>query len=379
MDPCVRITTNPAPVFAPQRELQTAVDLLIESAINEEILSIQGLVENKEGGFTECCDKDVSKQTLDVTSTSGGNSNKREGHAENTSGEGGRDKMLTSDLYLSDEGATSLQESKSPVKKIDTIKPAHGKTPKSHVLKTKIKSSEYVELSSSESEEESKSAKKKIKLISPLPLKKKFEHVFIGGSGKVQCRHVLLRGDKKGLRCTSSINAGFGDLCDKHVRKTNAGKVKLQEKVESMEREWIDLKKKLLDYEKTTLSQKRCIFTNRQKILALEKETEQLKNTIRGYEVNAQEMQNKLDTVLNKRPEQNTPSKNIDVPRRKITKLDKGKTYKLVKFEGSEAVLQHKDEQFRLILPSHMHRPGTEGKWSLTFNSHSNKFEWLQL
>lgn len=255
----------------------------------------------------------------------------------------------------------------------------------------KIKSKEYI--SDSENEEEDQSFKnltadkitdekefKKAMLISPMALSKQTN----------VCRHVYIKGSKKGIRCSNTTKSEF---CSTHSQKSkildsnNTSKeeinqIKLQnsklvEELNSLKQSVQELTTKIVH--KETI--RRLFIQNFRMKKSLEQSEKNFKEMKENLRKELKETQKKLEQteLWVKNIRQNSPLKTL-ITRLKLKNLNTCAIYKLLRFTKENiAVVEHEEKQFEVILPKLMEKKNESEGWGLKYSEESKKMDWVKM
>lgn len=373
-DPCVRKSTNPSPVIAPQK-LECSVGQIVEDLIVFNSESGGKIIINTEGDTIEeehskkakqiASALPVDKDTIEETD---------EGTPEPPCKKQNTNKTLEQDLILSEEETEKAENSqKWKLVPLNSPKPktlAKSLKIKNYPpnLKTKskvYKSKEFIAISDSEEEcgdgeiastrNNNSSVKKldedvprkKIKLIDP-----------IASTGQKACIYIFKNHPKKGEKCG---HLSREDLCPTH--KKLSGSSHPVQIIRKLNEQLSDLKKSFDEKESE----------HKKVVNGLEKEIESLKVCIENMQTNLKEINIKIAKFSTN---ESSPSNNIKTT--KITKLNKEMSYKLIKYLGEEGVFESPVGTFKMKIPANMGKPKSEDTPILKFNQEIHKFEWLE-
>lgn len=342
MNPCMRKSTNPLPVFAPPtRSASSTVGEIIEElvALNAccvENPSVNVAIQKRKGGDEANFNLPCKKLKLR--------------------------NILEEDLTLSEEeGGCKNKPKVWKLARLDD--PRKGKSGDYlHLEKgQKYKSKEIISDSEDSGEEKSKTEesctsktsnkeggmfKKQLKFTSPLPIK-----------GEKRCKYIFKNKPRKGVRCEQVSKE---DLCSTH--KKLPCQINSVNPVDKVKKELLELKRL---YEEKDVE-------NVKTIRNLEKEIQTLKQSLRDAQSSIQELDNKLEHILNKE----SAASLVTLTSRKITKLNRKESYTLVKRLGVDGIFKCESGTFKMKIPQGLEnsKPGENG--ILKFNHSTAKFEW---
>lgn len=358
MDPCVRKPTTPAPVFAPRSSGGNNIEEEIEKIINEETIP------NENGKRAAAVDPE-----------------KNDSSPPKKSKEDGVDIML--DLTISGDEETSEKDPTTNAKEItrsstvlkDLIEAMEieqtGPSLNSKSQKT-FKSNEFVYSSSDTEKEDYASQKCQTKQNN---VRKTITIPHMRMDGRNQCKYIFKRGSNMGTRCPKTAKK-LNEFCLIHSKDPQ--EVAKKNTSEECQRKFIEINRKLTSMEEYIESQRKKINEDRQRLAKSEHIVANLRKTLREYETRNQELQNKIDHILelNKsKPLEQSISKQIDFI--KFKNLDKTLKYKLVEFNSQYIVLSDQNSsKFKIVTPKSIKKPNEEDSWNFVYKFGSAKWDW---
>lgn len=378
MDPCMRKPTTPSPVFAPARpshvesETATNIDKSGMTLLEEEI---QNLI----------AEADVNKNSNPTEVTNEGEKHEeglKRGLEEEEEAASSPNKKTRVELTDEHEQAlldlTISSDESSPEDNVQNKKPADGK--KSNILKRlvdkinienkgneiknskqKYKSKEFVQDSDSETDSSTK------RQIIEVP------HMRI--DGRTRCKFIPKRGPNSGKRCESLAK---GDFCTTHSCKKTPEQNKIKSN-EFNERKINELKRKVVSLEEYVEKQRKIYGEDRQRLEKVEYGMTNLKRKLRDLELVNQELQNKLDCILNQNKISSTSSEiytSSRIETKKLGKLDKKEKYSLIQTGHDTITLQHNGKSFKVKIPKSMKKPNLPGNWMMVYKLELEKWDW---
>lgn len=383
-DPCVRKSTNPPPVIAPQK-MPNTVGQMIEDLILFNSECGGKVVINSEGDKVEKVNESEQCSTNDVIE-------KMEEKRLEPSGSNTKVETLEEDLTLSDEEEEGkkwkLVPLKSPEPKKSTGLKLKNYPPNSKTTTKMYKSKEFISISDSEDSENeerrSTQQKRKLNKNEEVPSKKVKLISPINPKESKHCKYLFKNHPKKGETCGLLTKE---DFCNTHKKIMTSGNLRCKQRIEHMDTQISEIKDSFNKKEKARIEKLRVIegeiASLKQKeagkltISALEKEVNSLKETVRNLQSNLQELQNKFDHIMTENKVEELNKKKIKTT--KICRLNRDIPYKLTQYVGDEGVLESQAGTFKLKIPASMERPKIEENPILKYNDVLQRFEWLKM
>lgn len=310
--------------------------------------------------------------------------------------------VLKEDLHLSDSDETNnaIEQNQDNVtdtdssKLISTLATNNDGFQNSKIKSSKFKSKEFISDSENEDEQIKMNSiieqivetniKKdldvnKTTLISPMALSNKIN----------QCRHIYLKGTKKGTRCSEMSKSEF---CSGHKNKSSdANKInieelhhlkiqnsKLMEEINSMKKTVQELTTKSPGVHKETI--RRLFIQNFRLKKELEKTQKDLKESKEHLEKELKITKKKLEKIESWVSNKHKCTDQPAITRLKLKNLKRNATYKLVKFSKDNlAEVDHQGMKLQVIIPKTMERRDESEGWGLTYSEDMKKFDWIKM
>lgn len=200
--------------------------------------------------------------------------------------------------------------------------------------------------------------------------------------GLKQCSYILIRGNRKGERCTNRQKASICYTHDKERKESFAKKSLLLEDVDKIKKDNISLRKEVME-----LKEKVC------EINKLQNQTQMindLKDMCQNYEkqigdlkkdlTNTKKELNDFKTVFKQmKPPIEETKQNTVLLRRKIQKLERNYTYKLINYPDSDhGTFEFVLGRVEIALPKSFERKTPNEGWCIC-SGEDGKFKWTQV
>lgn len=266
----------------------------------------------------------------------------------------------------------------------------------------KPKSKEFIEDDSSDSCEETK---KETKLIPPLPLKHKYLKTAFSSANLQQCTYILVKGSRKGERCTNKQSKNLCAIHDKDKKDGSVSKKYLIELVEETKKENQIMRQEVLNLKKHNIkleNEEKLKEDNKKETEVIKRNIACLKRIVCGMRQNKtkegqsvgtpaekifvneklKELEFKLNEIASKKISTPTFEKVKKVPRRRLSKLNVNKIYTLVRYcslprhDSKEAVFKCEDGMFKVQLPNMFERKCENEGWTLRYSMEDKRFQW---
>lgn len=262
------------------------------------------------------------------------------------------------------------------------------------------KSKEFIDDSESESEADLKGKNSKLKINEPqkrmaLLIDPKHLKESSNTEGIIRCSYILIKGSRKGERCTNHQKAS---LCNLHKEKKENGfpKRKLNEDLDQMRKDNICMRKEILILKKQINDRSKADtnVSNEMKAICVKQEKliEELKNELKTTNQKLIE----IETIVNNFKIQNKqstsqstiiPAKDSKIKntiRKKIGQLNKNFSYKLIQYDSPiksdsrYGTFEFENGRIKIALPKQFERKDEGEGWNITWSGEEEKFKWVK-
>lgn len=413
-DPCVRKSTMPTPPVSGKKRVLEESSLSVESISNLDLEISQ--TKKIKAALEEQLENIISKQikekeTVDLTCPDVENGSVEndltlsdsEVEAENSSSSPGKQTETASSSPVKKINGTTFKESnikhnedKANVKVNEETQTKLDLTKKNKIFKSK----EFIEETDSESED---------KEVTPNPEPPKRSAILIdirdikSVSDLQQCSYTLIKGSRKGERCTNRQKSNLCSLHSKEKKEGATSKKQLLEILENTKKENAMLRRENLYLKRSNVDKKKDEIKSEDKndtmkvkislllqsVASLREKNQLLEDNQKSIKKEQLEMTNKiskLEAVIKQfqqtKEVKSTSKITPTTTRSKLNQLNKNQFYKLVaycgasKLDSKEGMFSSEGKNVRITLPRLLERKDVGEDWGLKFSTEETKFVW---
>lgn len=393
MDPCVRKTTMPAPpVSGKKRSLESE---------REEVSSATKILKTLLESDRDIVDSPSVSENVNIFSDFEISDNETDPVRPLELPICANDVDVVKQQVEEDEVTVEISDEESKQEEITN-------THATKLLQKKFfKSREFVEDDSDSNQE----VPRKAILVDAIPIKSQIvKSKLVSERGLLQCSYILVRGDRKGERCTNKQKTPFCGLHDKEKKDTSVSKQRLIQLLDETKKENQVMRQELLVLKKLKNDIESCNKNKEEK----SKETEQIKKhifqmrktifTMRQDKANQEQKMKEINeekiVLRNKLSELEAKLNNLNTqedcrspksrgptkpPRRKLSKLNKTLEYKLIKYcsvprsTAKEAIFECADGRFKVDLPQKFDKKEENENLVVKYSVEDKRFMWFNL